>query len=402
MDETMKVQTVPDIPENTLIDEPEYILKKKFCFATIPAIFCAGMYALLFIYDLFMFVWQFRIIEDEGKKEVTEYIISNVLSELPTLILFAAMLFLCVLMFIKLTKPLLCVPFFVAAFANVITLINNFIKFKSQKEFEAAYHNEEDIERYMHYSYSDYMIVKWVWIAHIVICIGVFAFAAIYTMKAASKNKTTFAKMWYVPAAVYSAVPLSFVVYVAMKTAFLWVGLDELAMIVLNVSVELLSNLLLIYVPELIVILLFCKWISNPYKKVLKKVPEAEKIEEETNEETEEKTEVEEEKIPEPVAPAFIPPMPQMPVEPKPQPVVNPVAPPPVRQAAPPPMRPAPMQPPVMNRPPVNVPMPSNQAATLAQKNNIELIKQYKELLDMGAITQEEYDEKKKELLAKE
>lgn len=33
------------------------------------------------------------------------------------------------------------------------------------------------------------------------------------------------------------------------------------------------------------------------------------------------------------------------------------------------------------------------------QTNNIEFIKQYKELLDMGAITQEEFDEKKKEIL---
>ena len=49
----------------------------------------------------------------------------------------------------------------------------------------------------------------------------------------------------------------------------------------------------------------------------------------------------------------------------------------------------------------MNVPMPSNQESTMAQKNNIELIKQYKELLDMGAITQEEYEEKKKDLLTK-
>lgn len=34
-----------------------------------------------------------------------------------------------------------------------------------------------------------------------------------------------------------------------------------------------------------------------------------------------------------------------------------------------------------------------------SQEENIQLIKQYKELLDMGAITQEDYDKKKNELL---
>ena len=39
--------------------------------------------------------------------------------------------------------------------------------------------------------------------------------------------------------------------------------------------------------------------------------------------------------------------------------------------------------------------------AEIKNNDNIENLKRYKELLDMGAITQEEYDSKKKELLNK-
>jgi uncharacterized membrane protein len=39
------------------------------------------------------------------------------------------------------------------------------------------------------------------------------------------------------------------------------------------------------------------------------------------------------------------------------------------------------------------------QAPLVAEKSNADEIKKYKELLDMGAITQEEFDEKKKTLL---
>ena len=42
---------------------------------------------------------------------------------------------------------------------------------------------------------------------------------------------------------------------------------------------------------------------------------------------------------------------------------------------------------------------PTATAAPVAKKIDVEQIKQLKELLDMGAITQEEYDEKKKEIL---
>lgn len=42
---------------------------------------------------------------------------------------------------------------------------------------------------------------------------------------------------------------------------------------------------------------------------------------------------------------------------------------------------------------------PTTTAAPVAKKVDVEQIKQLKELLDMGAITQEEYDEKKKEIL---
>ena len=113
---------------------------------------------------------------------------------------------------------------------------------------------------------------------------------------------------------------------------------------------------------------------------MLKKVPEV-------------KEEKKEEKIPEPVVEKAAPQVPSKPVMPAPAPVVKqapakPVAPPPA------PIRPAPVQ------MPVNTSVPNNQVTTMTQKNNIELIKQYKELLDMGAITQEEYEEKKKDLLS--
>ena len=54
---------------------------------------------------------------------------------------------------------------------------------------------------------------------------------------------------------------------------------------------------------------------------------------------------------------------------------------------------------PVVVLPVMNTPRAPVVSTASAQKENIELIKQYKELLDMGAITQEEYDKKKNKLL---
>ena len=47
----------------------------------------------------------------------------------------------------------------------------------------------------------------------------------------------------------------------------------------------------------------------------------------------------------------------------------------------------------------VNQVQPNDKSGFTEQANNIEMLKKYKELLDIGAITQEEFDKKKQELL---
>ena len=48
---------------------------------------------------------------------------------------------------------------------------------------------------------------------------------------------------------------------------------------------------------------------------------------------------------------------------------------------------------------PASQPQPAPQSATAKENDNIALLHKYKELLDEGAITQEEYEIKKKSLL---
>jgi len=389
--------TAPSIPENALPSEPDYVLKKKFNPATIPAIFTTGWNALLALSTIALFV--INIIRKISSG--TEYIISQSLLSVSLLISLLAVIFLCVLMFIKVTKPLLSVPFFIAAFSKVVALINIILNIMSVEEFTAMYHSDPyNLERYEHYSYSDYMFLRCLSGATDVLGIIALIFAAVYVILAATKKENNGIKrIWFVPAIVYSLVPVTSVAYYIFDAVLFSASTEYIIIDAVTILLE-----LLLLIPELVMILLLCKWISNPYKKVLKKdIEEAERKKAEKKAQKEmSKKPVQAAKPSQPAPPKPAAPSPQpKPAAPAPQPkpvsaaqkAANTVAPPPARPIAPVQSRPAPMQ------SPASAPVPSNQASTMAQKNNIELIKQYKELLDMGAISQEEYEEKKKKLL---
>lgn len=53
----------------------------------------------------------------------------------------------------------------------------------------------------------------------------------------------------------------------------------------------------------------------------------------------------------------------------------------------------------IVNRQKANTYTPNSNYSTNSSTNNVDLLRKYKELLDMGAITQEEFDSKKNELL---
>ena len=369
------------IPENALPPEPEYITKKKFCFAAIPsilAVFGAAFISFIFFLDFFAF-FETSEVSDKlrwifcGTAYATEAV---------------AMLALSVMAFIKINNPLTSAPLFVAASGCFTKLLVSVFTRLYPNEFEVEF----EPKRFEHFSYSDYITVLAVsWVSEAILA-AAFIAAAVYIILAARKNAgEKIRKLWFVPCLMQVPYVLSRIVYnvvffVLYCSDLIKYDRSMLSSCLASVTGGILSAL--VWLPQFVAIILLCKWVSNPYKKVLKKVPEPKK----EKEKAEVKEEIKEEKKPEPVAP----PKPPKPVAPPP---ARPVAPPPARPVAPPPKKPAPMQAPVMKAPPVSAPVPPNQVATMAQKNNIELIRQYKELLDMGAITQEEFDEKKKELL---
>ena len=326
--------TAPSIPVNALRPEPEYIIKKKFCIATIPAI-------IAMLTTFFMAGYNIIIGISAGIKfsSINEW--SFVEQGIMYGIQFVAVFLLCILMFVKLNKPFLCAPLVVIGLTYAVHFIFSLITVYDRNEFEKVF------GFYRLYTYSDYMTIRisyWIFLA---VMIFSFIAAAVYVILASiEKINGKVRKLWFIPV-VFSVLSLvMYVVYTVVNIALDCVktDFDRHGSMVSAIIGALMNSLG--YVPEAVTVILLCKWISNPYKKVLKKAPKA---------------------------PAPVPVM----YAPVPQPV---------------PVPPAPAQ------MPVNAPVPENQAAT-EQKSNIEQIRQYKELLDMGAITQEEYDEKKKELL---
>lgn len=332
MDETMNVQTVPDIPENALPPEPEYILKKKFCFATIPSIFAMVTAAFMAGFLTFMGIMYSR----EYGADSWIYLEQGIVYAIQ----FVAVFLMCIFMFVKVNKPFICAPMIVAASGYVFHLVCSLLAVYNQEEFEMIFHNDR-IGMYDYYTYADYMTIRisyWIFLAFMIFG---FVAAAVYVILASiEKTKEKVRKLWVIPAVVSALSPVMYIVYTVVNLVLYYIEEDisPLGMITASLSTALLE--LSVYIPQTVAVILLCKWISNPFKKVLKKAPKA----------------------------------------PAPQPVMY-----------------VPVPQPVQTIPVPPAPVPDNQATE--QKNNIELIKQYKELLDMGAITQEEYEEKKKELL---
>ena len=111
MDETMNIQTIPDIPENALANEPEYIIKKKFCFATIPGILLVCMFIFSLIAGIAALISNIAI----GNRDI---ILNNISNLIYYGIQAVATIFMCVLMFAKVNKPLMSIPLFVAVFGE--------------------------------------------------------------------------------------------------------------------------------------------------------------------------------------------------------------------------------------------------------------------------------------------
>ncbi len=382
MNETVNTQTAeeisktPDIPENTLLNEPEYILKKKFNFAAIPSVFVVFSYFLLLISQAYVLIINYVRYKYEAWDWITkEDLIRDLVGVLFVAFTAVVCLVLCVFLFARLKNFVLGIPLIACTFYPIWQLVPRAVKvIKPVIEFKKF---NVEIDGYLAMQLAPNTLYS--------LCMACFALAFIFAsvcvfVAASKKSESKAKKLCFIPAAVFSFGIILYVLYSAIGFYFDYFKytytsvIDVVFAFILNYALD----LMIIYIPECITILLLCLWISNPYKKVLKKVPEAKKAKEKA--ETEKKiaeTEIKEEKVSKPV----------------PTPM-KPVAPPSPKPVAPPPMRPVPKQAPVMNT--SRAPVVSTASA---QKENIELIKQYKELLDMGAITQEEYDKKKNKLL---
>jgi len=320
MDE-MKVQTVP---ENTIAKEPGYTLKKKFCAATIPAMIAMLTTFFMAGYSVFCGI---SIGMRFDSVETWIYLELGIMYGIQLIAVFL----LCILMFAKLNKPFLCAPLVVTALSYAVHFVYSIFSAYDEKEFAKRYNDS-----FSTVTYSDYMtarITYWIFLAAMIFS---FVFAAVYVILASiEKTNGKVRKLWALPSVVSVLSLVMYIVYEVVYVSFFVVKIhyDSQAAIVSSVIGALMN--LVVYVPQTVTIILLCKWIANPFKKVMKKAPKA----------------------------------------PAPQPVMYV----PVPQ-------------------PVQMPVPENQAD--AQQNNVELIRQYKALLDMGAITQEEYEEKKKELLS--
>ncbi|MEE1011924.1 MAG: SHOCT domain-containing protein [Acutalibacteraceae bacterium] len=328
MDE-MNIQTIPDIPENALPPEPEYIIKKKFCFATIPAMIT--MLTTFFMVGYNIFVGIYLGINFTSTNEWI-FVEQGILYGIQ----FVAVFLLCILMFAKLNKPFLCVPLLVTALTYAVHLFS-LIAVYDRNGFIISFRN------YLLYRYPSHMTIRisyWIFLA---VMIFSFVFAAVYVILASiEKTNGKVRKLWLIPAVVSVLSLVMYIVYEIVYVSFFAVKTDYNSQAAIMSSVIGALMNLVVYIPQTVTVILLCKWISNPFKKVLKKAPKA----------------------------------------PAPQPVMY-----------------VPVPQPVQTIPVPHAPVPDNQATE--QKNNIELIKQYKDLLDMGAITQEEYEEKKKDLLTK-
>lgn len=328
MEEIINTQTVP---ENTLANEPKFILKKKFCPATIPGII--AMLATFFIAG-FNIICGISMIKFNFN-DTWIYLEQGIVYAIQ----FVAILLLCIFMFAKLNKPFLSAPLFVTALCYAAHFVCTLFTVYDQEEFEAVFHNIDNPINYNNCTYTDYMITRisyWIFLAMLIFS---FIAAAVYVILASNeKLNEKVRKLWFIPAVVSVLSVGMYIIYNVLYVLLFCVKseYESQANVVSSVMSALMN--LAIFVPQVITVVVLCKWIANPYKKVKKKAPKA----------------------------------------PAPQPVMYVPVPQPVQM-------------------PVNAPVPENQVSE--PTNNIELIRQYKELLDLGAITQEEFEEKKKELL---
>lgn len=358
MDETLNVQTVTDIPENTLINEPEYTLKKKFNFASIPYLFSFLLSIFGVVSCIGMLVNYITDYDSPAHWFSKSYLFSSVSGIILNSFDAVVLCFLCILLFAKVYRPILSVPFFALAFSTCISLATTEISCLINIDWDIVALAEICIEN------KPFLFLLVAQFSSLIFAIPGKLFLGVYIIISTSKkarSDISKKRRWYLP-----VIALAVFGFVSCVSGILMEFAENQIMKFPDESlfVPVFLNIIS-YLYSLVGPLLLCLWISNPYKKVQEEVPEAEITEEETNGGTEEKTEVEEDKNSEPEEEKAVSPMPFELVMPEP----------------------APMQGSAVN------------SDIALQKENIELIKKYKELLDMGAISQEDYEKKKNKLL---
>lgn len=241
---------------NVLIGTQPAAKQKKFCLASIPMLIFtlfsgAAFFDFLFItmeskyyrtqiissysyYGKYIYDYDYRFYGLHDDTSITLAIAGGIAAFL----LFAAMVFLTVLLFVKCNKPVICAPFFIAAAAAFVGLAGNVI---------ALIFMRTDAE-----------------LCHELFSIGIFAFmmltfilAGVFMIIATKKEGKAIKILSLIPA-VFSAVVG--ILYLVKWIVFL--VFDEFIYIIPTIAVP-----LLVCLPLTIGLVLLGLWISNPYKK---------------------------------------------------------------------------------------------------------------------------------------
>lgn len=347
----------PDIPQK---------LKKHFCFATIPFIFIALFNLYSCIHRIFILVESFDV--------------GNILYFVGDLFYFVGAVFITVLLFAKVYNALLGVPLFMFSAGYMMKLGAQFAwAFKGYYE-----------------SFADGLLNRLHWMLMLLSASLAFLIVTVYIFIVTSRKKSAPKVLWIIPAVLFCLFFAPWGIYMLIEFV------DNLIHFYTGFIQWIPTYFIEPLFPVAIILLLI--WISFPYKK--NKVKKAKEVQ--------------------PV-PAAAPVMPA--VQPSVQPEIKPAvqsATEPVVEKKPvdddpertidysyaevfyPPVKAPETKPEAAAEPEVKAevesdPKPAVQPAVNndaeTQRTNMQLLKEYKELLDGGVITQEDYDKKKNELL---
>lgn len=348
------VKNIADIQQN----QP----KKKFCFAIIPLI----VYGLAFvalslqIYTSSIYSW----------------------SQERTWILFFLSLFVhlvsMILLMIFISKhtisPALSIPFFGFAFSNILTFFNSigeifvnyedFIPYFNNEKYDFYIERDGHIENFLQdFELNKHFLINSVldFILSFTLVVAFLVIAVYVILATVKKNSKAIKILSFIPVVIGVVPGVVWIIhtfeelYYGMNlTYYQFTHFDPMSHII-----ECLAIAIGVLLPLVIFLIMFCLWVSKPYKNIKVESP---------------KINAQERVV---VSPA---------------PTVRPAS--------------ATSSTPVYIPTPASNSVPINSAPVAPDKNNIDIqeknadiIRKYKELLDLGAITQEEFDEKKREIL---